>query len=198
MKSPILTKNGRQYINEALKNSKQFLKDAKALIENGSFAHGAALAVLAIEEAVKAKIATNYIGRDGTLEFDSETYEDEIKSHFSKLAQAAKDHVINYVMYKLLPEGRTGSCPLEELYDRVKKLAEDKDEKEHIKKIEVESYVYACLTVLKMKWLYVDVEDGDVSTPLTWRKGDALEVLRIAEKRVSEYELDVKMLGNLT
>ena len=197
-KPSIFAKDGKQYITEALKNSKQFLKDARVLIDNGSFAHGAALAVLAIEEAVKAKIAINYVGRDGKLVLDSKTYEDEIKSHFSKLAQAAKDHVINSIMYQLMPEGRTGSCSLEELYERTKKLANDKDEEEHLKIAEVESYLYACMTVLKMKWLYVDVEEGEITSPLTWSKDDALEVLRMAEKRVSEYEMDVTMTGKLT
>ena len=186
-----MAKNGKQYIAEALKNSKQFLEDAKVLIDNESFAHGAALAVLAIEEAVKAKIATNYIGRDSTFAVDSTTYEEEIKSHFNKLAQAAKDHVINAAIYRLMPEGRASSCSLEELYERAKKLAKDKDEVELLEKAEVESYLYACMTVLKMKWLYVDVEEGQIASPLTWSKDDALEVLRMAKKRFSEYEMDI-------
>jgi AbiV family abortive infection protein len=186
-KQIILTKNGKQYVSEAIKNSKQFLKDAKILIENGSFAHGAALAVLAIEEGAKAKIATQYIDWKGALEIDSKTYKEEIKDHFNKLSQAAKDHMITAMMYRLIPEGPTGSCSLRELQQRLEVLADSKDGEE----IEIESWLYACLTVLKMKWLYVDIEKGEVKTPLTWSKEDALKVLQMAEKRLSEYETQI-------
>jgi len=186
-KQIISTKNGKQYVSEAIKNSKQFLKDAKILIENGSFAHGAALAVLAIEEGAKAKIATQYINWKGMLEVDSKTYKEEIKDHFNKLSQAAKDHMITAMMYRLIPEGPTGSCSLRELQQRLEVLADSKDGEE----IEIESWLYACLTVLKMKWLYVDIEKGEVTTPLTWSKEDALKVLQMAEKRLSEYETQI-------
>jgi AbiV family abortive infection protein len=187
--------NGKKYIKEAVKNSKKFLEDAKLLIDNGSFAHGAAFAVLAIEEAVKAKVATSYIGSDGALRVDSETYEEEIKSHFRKLSQAAKDHLITAMLYEIFPEGRTASCSLKELHDRVQKLAQDKKAEEHWKELEAESYLLACLTVLKMKWLYVDAKDGEVTSPLTWKENDALEVLHMAEKRIEEYEMDLANFG---
>ena len=174
-------------MSEAIKNSKQFLKDAKILIGNGSFAHGAALAVLAIEEGAKAKIATQYINWKGMLEVDSKTYKEEIKDHFNKLSQAAKDHMITAMTYRLIPEGPTGSCSLRELQQRLEVLADSKDGKE----IEIESWLHACLTVLKMKWLYVDIEKGEVTTPLTWSKEDALKVLQVAEKRLSEYETQI-------
>jgi len=180
----ISTKNGKQYVSEAIENSKQFLKDARILIENGSFAHGAALAVFAIEEGAKAKIATHYINWKGMLEIDSKTYKEEIKDHFNKLSQAAKDHTITAMMYRLIPEGPAGSCSLRELRQRLKVLADSKDGRE----IEIESWLYACLTALKMKWLYVDIEKNEVKTPLTWSKEDALKVLQMAEKRLSEYE----------
>jgi len=197
-KQKILTKNGKQYVSEALKNSKEFLKDAKVLIENGSYAHGAALAVLAIEEGAKSKIATRYVNRNGVLEVDSQTYKEEIKDHFKKLSQAAKDHMTDAIMYRLIPEGPMGSCSLEELYQRVKTLAEDKDEDQRLKNVEIESWLYACLFVLKMKWLYVDIEEGVVTSPLTWSKEDAIKVLQMAEKRVSEYETQIIALGQET
>jgi AbiV family abortive infection protein len=187
--------DGKKYVTEAVKNSEKFLEDAKLLIDNGSFGHGAAFAVLAIEEAVKAKVAISYISSDGMLRLDSETYEEEIKSHFKKLSQAAKDHLITAMLYEIFPEGRTGSCSLKELRERVKKLTQDKNEEEHWKELEAESYLFACLTVLKMKWLYVDAEDGEVTSPLNWGKNDALEVLHMAEKRIVEYEMDLATFG---
>jgi hypothetical protein len=84
------------------------------------------------------------------LRVDSGTYEEEIKNHFGKLSEAAKDHWITSVLYKLIPEGRTGSCSLKELHERTKKLAEDTDEEKRLME-EVESYLYACLSVLKLK-----------------------------------------------
>lgn len=186
-KQMIATRDGKQYVFEALKNAKQFLKDAEVLIDHGSHAHGAALAVLAIEEGAKAKIATQYINWKGVLEVDSKTYKEEIKDHFNKLSQAAKDHMITAMMYRLIPEGPTGSCSLRELQQRLEVLADSKDGEE----IEIESWLYACLTVLKMKWLYVDIEKDEVKTPLTWSKRDALKVLRMAEKRLSEYETQI-------
>lgn len=198
LKQMILTKNGKQYVSEALKNGKQFLEDAKMLIENGSYAHGAAIAVLAIEEGAKAKIASQHISWDGVFEVDVKTYEKEIKSHFNKLSHAAKDHAIDAMMYRLMPEGPTGSCSLEELYKRVKALAESKHEDRFLENLEIESWLYACLAILKMKWLYVDVEEGKVTSPRTWSKKDAIQVLQMAEKRLSEYETQIIALGQQT
>ena len=103
MKEQMITAtDGKQYVLEALKNAKQFLKDAEVLINSGSYAHGAALAVLAIEEGAKAKMATQHISWDGRLEVDIKTYKNEIKSHFNKLSLAARDYMVERFLGRLM------------------------------------------------------------------------------------------------
>ena len=147
----ITTEDGKRYVFEALKNAKQFLKDAKVLIDNGSYAHSAALAVLAIEEGAKAKMATQHITWNGRLEVDIETYQKEIKSHLNKLSLAARDHWIDIFLSRLKSKG---SCSWQELYQRLKQVMK---EDEFLTNLEIESTLYACLTILKEKWLYVDI-----------------------------------------
>ena len=167
---------------EALKNANQFLRDAEVLIENGSYAHGAALAVLAIEEGAKAKIAIRYVTWDGKLEVDIKTYKKEIKSHFNKLSLAGKDFIVNGFLAHLIPEG---SCSWKELSQRLKKIGIDK---EFQKNLEIEGTMYTCLTFLKQKWLYVDIEREKVVSPLAWSKNDSKRVLSMAKKMVQKYE----------
>ncbi|MCP8308781.1 MAG: AbiV family abortive infection protein [archaeon] len=182
----IAIKDGKHYVREALKNAEQFLSDAKVLMESGSYAHAAALAVLGIEECVKAKIASKHLSWDGSFEVDVKTYREEIKNHFSKLSLAAKDHAITALARHLMPEG---FCSLQELYQRLKQTIEKEDN--FLRDLEIESTLYACLTILKEKWLYVDVRDGEVTTPLIWSKEDAEKVLSMAEKRVGAYKTDI-------
>lgn len=182
----IATKDGKHYVLEALKNAKQFLSDAKVLIRSGSYAHAATLAVLGIEESVKAKIATSHLSWDGSFEVDAKTYREEIKNHFAKMSLAARDHAIATLVRHLIPKG---SCSWRELHQRVKQAMEK--ENNFLGNLEVESIVYACLAILKEKWLYVDVTDGEVTTPYTWSKEDADKVLFMAQKRLQKYEADI-------
>ena len=183
MKGQMITaKDGKHYVLEALKNAKQFLKDAEVLINSGSYAHGAALAVLAIEEGAKAKMATQYISWDGRLEVDIKTYKNEIKSHFNKLSLAARDYMIDGFLSRLMSQG---DCSWQELYQRLKQV---KEKDEFLENLEIEGTLYACLTILKEKWLYVDIEKGDVISPRTWSKNDSKRVLKMAKKRLQKYE----------
>jgi len=50
--------------------------------------------------------------------------------------------------------------------------------------IEIEGILYASFAILGEKWLYVDVEKVEVTTPLTWSKNDAEKVLSMAQKRL--------------
>lgn len=181
-KQMITAKDGKRYVLEALKNAKQFLKDAEVLIDNGSYAHGAALAVLAIEEGAKAKMAPRYITWNGKLEVDAKTYQKEIKNHLTKLSLAAKNHWIDAFISRLKSPG---SCSLHELSERLKQV---KKENEFLKNLEIESALYACLTILKEKWLYVDIEEGEVRSPCTWSKNDSKKVLQMAKERLRKYE----------
>ena len=181
-KQTVIAKNGKQYVLEALENAKQFLKDAEVLINSGSYAHGAALAVLAIEEGAKARMATQHILWNGSLEVDTEIYQKEIKSHLNKLSLAARDHWIDTFLRRLKSQG---DCSWQELYERLKKL---KKEDKFLTNLEIESTLYACLTILKEKWLYVDIEEGKVISPLTWSEKDSKKVLLMAKNRLKKYE----------
>ena len=178
----ITTKNGKQYVLETLKNAKQFLKDAEVLISSGSSAHGAALAVLAIEEGAKAKMATRHISWDGRFEVDAKTYKKEIKSHFNKLSSAATDYMVDVFLGRLISQGE---CSWQELYQRLKQVEKEDD---FLMNLEIESTLYACLTFLKEKWLYVDIEEGKVTSPFTWSENDAKRVLSMVKKMLEKYE----------
>lgn len=185
-KQTIVVKNGKQYVFKALKNAKQFLRDAEVLIDSGSYAHGAALAVLAIEEGAKAKMSIRHILWNGNLEVDAEVYQKEIKSHFDKLSLAARDHWIDLFMERLKSQG---DCSWQELIQRLKKL---KKEDKFLTNLEIESMLYACLTILKEKWLYVDIEEGKVISPLTWSEEDSKKVLLMAKNRLRKYEARIE------
>jgi len=71
----------------------------------------------------------------------------------------------------------------EELYQRLKQVEK---EDTFFRNLEIESTLYAYLTILKEKWLYVDIERGNVISPRTWSKKDSKKVLEMAEKRLQK------------
>jgi len=78
-----------------------------------------------------------------------------------------------------------GECSWQELYQRLKQVEK---EDAFLTNLEIESTLYACLTILKEKWLYVDIEEGKVTSPFTWSKKDAERVLLMAKKMLQNYE----------
>lgn len=182
----ISTKDGHGYVTQALKNAKQFLMDAKLLIANKSYPHAAALASLGIEEAVKAKIACKHLRWDGSLEVDAKTYRKEFRNHFHKASTAGMDHSLRKLVRYLTSDKPT---KLEEVHRKLK-YALERDE-DFLRDLDVEAMLYASLSILKEKWFYVDVENGEVRSPLSWSKSDAEKVLKMAKKRVKEYENDI-------
>mgnify|MGYP001128108418 CR=1 FL=1 len=183
-KNSVATLSGKDFIRQALSNAKQFLSDARVLIGSGSFGHSAALSVLAMEEAAKAKRALRYLGPRGELKLDSRTYKKEFKSHTEKVELIAQEQFREKLAKLIVPEGKKQT--LQETYERLKDLMQGAEEEKQ-RDLEVEIYMLLALPILKEKWLYVDIEKGEVTSPLTWSKQDALEILNQATVKVNSY-----------
>ena len=96
------------------------------------------------------------------------------------------DHMAVELAHHLVPDGL---CTLQELRQRLTQTEENKDE--FLRNLDTEGLLYPCFAILKEKWFYVDVENGEVTTPFTWSREDAEKGLSMAQKRLKQYEVDI-------
>ncbi len=178
------TRKGRLFVQSTIANARQFVKDAQTLIETRSYGHSAALSVLAMEEAVKAWKASRNVDSRGRFRVDVDTYKREFKAHWEKMSEVGKDYVLREFIRLLMPEDRRYTW--DELRLRTKQLIEGEDS-ERQNDLEVEIMMFPSYVVLKQKWLYVDIEKGNVSTPLSWSRKDAQLMVRQARQVVDWY-----------
>lgn len=178
------TRKGQLLVQSTIANARQFVRDAQTLIETRSYGHSAALSVLAMEEAVKAWKASRNVDSRGRFRVDVETYRREFKAHWEKLGEVGKDYVLRQFVRLVMPEDRQYTW--DELMRRTERLIEGEDS-ERQDDLEVEMRMFLSYVVLKQKWLYVDIEKGNVSTPLSWRRKDAQLMVRQARQVVDWY-----------
>jgi len=178
------TRAGRLFVRSALANARQFVKDANALLKTRSYGHAAALAVLSMEEAAKAWKALQYVNSQGHFRVDVRTYTEEFKVHWEKMTTLATDYAVRNFVRLLMPEDRQYTW--DELLKRTKRLIEGAEEEKQ-KETEIQTDMFLAYTILKLKWLYVDIENGHVSSPLNWSRRDAEIIFRQARQVVRWY-----------
>lgn len=106
-----------------------------------------------------------------------------------KVAVVANEGLAKNLAKLVAPVGR--KYTLREIHEGVKKLAKGA-ERERLQRMSVGYFILLAYPILKQKWLYVDVEKSEVSSPLFWKKRDAVRVLKEATLKVNSYSEEVQ------
>ena len=162
-----------------LENAEQFIKDAELLVENSSFGHASAFAILAYEEIGKAFTCMSLIFYCLLTDKDKTTLDISFlwKNHVKKQKNARKyDETYRYCQY------------LKSYFDQQKRLnrclnvKDIKDWKDLAKEKDVEGILKdfsAKKGLEKKKWngLYIDYKEGKFTSPKMVRKEVAIRDL---------------------
>lgn len=195
-KNPYTTDKLGEIVSLCLRNSEQFINDAKELMKSGSYGHAVALLVFSIEESGKALML--FISKQ-TKKAVSPRH---VKSHLKKIRANATCDLLRDIVLPVYEENfpkvletveKCGTDDIQliadELYAHYSKLLRrrldtllSEGNGVMLKELEEKRDYYSRLEDYRIDGLYVDVkDDGSISSPFRFDESGAEELLLRAE-----------------
>lgn len=151
----------------SLENAEQWLKDAKLLLEHGSFGHADALIRLAVEEAVKALVC--WLTSERIWPIENKVVRDvfrhhKVKNEFFLSFLAGWTARARFPSWKRLMESASKLLP-EQISDAPKEFQK----------------MIASTDKMRHRAMYVDRKGKEVETPIEVKEEEAKNISRLAE-----------------
>lgn len=162
----------------SFENAKQWLKDAKLLIENSSYGHAYAALVFTIEETMKAW--TCWLVSEGMITKDSEDVKDAFKNHLRK------QEVFFWVLYGMLFWKEVSKNPelFKEQSEKYLKLKPEEKKESLMEGFEEFDKIVESIENARQKCIYVDClkEEGKTHSPQYIKQEIVERFLNIVEQ----------------